>query len=94
MKELPGLVTSADLSGLLAQAEKVEVTAGTVVESAEQDFPSETKAIGSSVVKLVDGVQALPPEPTSTQFAKVGIEAATVVAAVRNFSKATDSECG
>ncbi|MBN9622489.1 MAG: hypothetical protein J0H06_05965 [Actinobacteria bacterium] len=94
VKELPGFVTSADLSGLRTQAETVEEAAGTLVESAKADFPSQTEAIDSSVRSLRGAVAALPPEPTPTQFAQVGVEAATVVSAVRGFSRATESECG
>lgn len=93
-RELPGFVTSADLSGLRTQAEAMEEAANTLVESAKADFPSQTEAIGSAVRSLRGTVEALSPESTPSQFARVGVEAATVVSAVRGFSRATESECG
>lgn len=94
IRELPGFVTRADLDGLRTQAATIETETGTLIESAEADFPTQADAIGSAVRSLRATVQALPPEPTPTQFAKVGLEAATAISAVKNFSSATESKCG
>lgn len=94
IRELPGFVTKADLDGLRTQTATIETEAGTLIESAEEDFPTQTGAIGSAVRSLRTTVQALPSEPTPTQFAKVGVEVATAIRAVKSFSSATESECG
>ncbi|MEZ5078619.1 MAG: hypothetical protein R2725_14380 [Solirubrobacterales bacterium] len=94
IKELPGFVTKADPNGLRTQTAAIETGARTLIESAEEDFPTETGAIGSAVRSLRATVQALPAEPTPTQLAKVGVEVATAVSAVKGFASATESKCG
>ncbi|MFN8203586.1 MAG: hypothetical protein U0S48_13530 [Solirubrobacteraceae bacterium] len=93
VKALPGFVTSRDLSGLLDQVATIEDNANTLVDSAKKDFPSQTEAITSSVQTLHDTVQALPADPTSSDFVQVGVDAAATVSAVRRFSQATSSDC-
>ncbi|HMT04675.1 MAG TPA: hypothetical protein PKD76_03925 [Solirubrobacterales bacterium] len=93
VKALPGLIADSDPSGLQTQIETIETNAGTLADSAKADFPSETEAIETSVETLRKGVDALPANPTRTDYAAVGLSAAMVVSAITNFNDATKSEC-
>jgi len=93
VKALPGLASSANLSGLQTQATKIQTEATTLVDAAKSDFPSETSAIKSAVDTLSSTVKALPSSPSTQDYAQVALAAATAVSAVSNFSSATNSKC-
>jgi len=94
VKDVPGLVSSGNLSGLRTQATKIQGEATTLADSANSDFPTETSALKRDVDTLVSSVKDLPPSPSTQDYASVAINAATVVSAVSNFSKAAEAKCG
>ncbi len=93
IKALPGLVKSADLSGLQTQLTTIQADATTLASSAKSDFPSQSSAVKSSVDTLKTAVDGLPSSPSASQIAPVALDAATVVSSISDFTKATDSKC-
>ena len=93
VKELPGLVTSANLSGLRTQASEIQARAAKLTDSAKRDFPTESSAVRRDVDALVSSVRTLPPKPSTQDYAKVALDAATAVSSVSNLSRATNSKC-
>lgn len=86
-------LTSAGVSGLKAQLQKIQSDATAVVNSAKGDFPNETSAITSSVDALKTSLAALPSSPSAAQVATVTQDAASVVSSVKNFVDASNSKC-
>lgn len=93
VKSLPSAATSGGVSGLEAQVSKVEADAKTVIDSAKDDFPSETAAIESALNQLKASVNDLPEKPSTSQLAGLAINATAVVSSVNTFVTATDEEC-
>ena len=93
VKQVPGLATSANLSGLRTQVDKIQAEATTLANSAKSDFPTETSALERDVDALVSSVKDLPSNPSAQALAKVGLNAATAVSAVSNFANASNSKC-
>ena len=93
VKEVPGLASSGNLSGLRTQASKIQTEASTLADSARSDFPNETSALNRDVDTLISSVKDLPANPPTQDYAKVGLNAATAVSSVSNFSNATNSKC-
>jgi hypothetical protein len=94
IKGLTDLNVSSGISGLQAQAKKIESNATTLVNSAKSDFPSQTSAITSSVDALKTSVQQVASGPTAANIATLATNAASVVRSVKDFTDATDSKCG
>jgi hypothetical protein len=93
IKGLTSLNVSSGLSGLQSQLKKIETDATSLVNSAKNDFPSETSAIKSSVAALESAVNALPSSPSAGQIATVASAASSVVSSVKSFTDATSSKC-
>ena len=93
VKELPGLASSGNLSGLRTQASKIQAQATKAADTAKSDFPTETSALTRDVDTLVSSVKDLPPSPSASDLAQVGVNVATAASAVNNFSSATKSKC-
>lgn len=91
--DLKNDVTSANVSALKSDLQTVQSDANAVVNSAKQDFPSETSAIQSSVSALSTAVQDLPSSPSGKQLAQLTPDVSAVVTAVNGFSSATESDC-
>jgi hypothetical protein len=86
-------LTSSGVSGLKSQLKQIQSDATTLVNSAKDDFPSETIAITSSVSALKTSVTALPSSPSAAQIATATRDAASVVSSVRSFVDASNSKC-
>jgi hypothetical protein len=86
-------LTSSGVSGLKSQLKQIQSDATTLVNSAKDDFPSETSAITSSVSALKTSVTALPSSPSAVQVATATRDAASVVSSVRSFVDASNSKC-
>jgi hypothetical protein len=86
-------LTSAGVSGLKSQLKQIQSDATTLVNSAKDDFPSETSAITSSVTALKNSVTALPSSPSTAQIATATRDAASVVSSVKSFVDASNSKC-
>jgi hypothetical protein len=86
-------LTSSGVSGLKSQLKQIQSDATTLVNSAKDDFPSETSAITSSVSALKTSVTALPSSPSAAQVATATRDAASVVSSVRSFVDASNSKC-
>ncbi len=93
VKEIPSLVTGGDLSKLQAQATKIQNEANKLVSSAKSDFPAETSKIKTDVDAAVKGVKDLPSNPSASDLAQVGLQAASAVSAVSDFVSATSTKC-
>jgi hypothetical protein len=93
VKQLTSLNPSAGLCGLQSQLQKIESDATAVVNSANNDFPSETSAIQSSVAQFKSAVQGLTSNQSAGQISKVASAASNVVNSVKSFSDATSSKC-
>ncbi len=93
IKGLTSLNVSSGLSGLQSQLKKIETDATSLVNSAKNDFPSETSAIKSTVAALESAVNALPSSPSAGQIATVASAASSVVSSVKSFTDATSSKC-
>jgi len=86
-------LTSSGVSGLKSQLQQIQTDATTLVNSAKDDFPSETSAITSSVTALKTSVTALPSSPSAAQIATATRDAANVVSSVKSFVDASNSKC-
>ena len=93
VKGLTSLNASSGVSGLQSQLTKIQSDATKVASSAKSDFPSQTSAIKTSVDALQSTAKALPSNPTAAQLATVAHQAANVMASVKSFTDATNSQC-
>ena len=93
VKELPGLASSANLSGLKTQASKIQTQATTLVDAARHDFPTESSALQRDLDTLIHSIKNLPSNPATQDYATIGLNAATAVSAVNNFTSATNAKC-
>jgi hypothetical protein len=94
VKEIPGLASSGNLSALRTQASKILTQTTTLADSAKSNFPNESTALKRDIDTLVSGLKGLPSNPSTQDYAKVGLDAATAVSSASNFSSATSSKCG
>lgn len=93
VKALPGLAASLNLSGLQDQVTTIQAQAATLVSSAQNDFPTESSALTSSVEGLQSSIKALPSSPSVAQVAGTAANVSSVVNAVKGFTSATKSKC-
>ena len=94
IKGLTSLNASSGLSGLKTQLQKIQSDATALVNSAKNNFPSETSAIKSSAATLESAVKALPSSPSASQIASIATDAAGLVNSVKSFVTSTQSKCG
>jgi hypothetical protein len=93
VNEVPGLASSANLSGLRTQVSKIQDQATKAAKSAQSAFPTESSALKRDVDALVSSVKNLPSNPSTGDYARVGVNAATAASAVKNFSDAANAKC-
>ena len=93
VKGLTSAASSGGVSGVEDQLTKIggEVTA--LVDSAKEDFPTETSAMKSSIDALESAVKELPDSPSAADVVAIGSAAAAVVNSVTSFVDASKSEC-
>ena len=75
---------SGALSALQTGLQEVRTDANAVVSSAQQDFPSETSALRSSVSSLSTAIEQLPSSPTAQELAALVPEINSTVTAANN----------
>jgi hypothetical protein len=93
IKGLSSAASSSGISGLEAQVTTIRSNASALVSDAKSDFPTETSTLKSSIDTLSTTVKSLPSSPSTQQIAAVGLDAASVVNAVKSYRAATDSKC-
>jgi len=81
------------ISTVRADLEEVRTEANAVVDSAKQDFPSETRALKSSVASLSSAIDQLPPAPTAQQVVALAAEVDGAVRSAQDLARATESAC-
>ena len=84
---------SGALSTLQMELQEVQTDANAVVSSANQDFPSETSALKSSVSSLSNAIEQLPSSPAVEELAALAPDISSTVTAATNLSSATESAC-
>src|SRR4051794_26885660 len=81
-------------SSVKSAIQKVEDTGKAVVDSAQSDFPDQTKAIDQSLDTLGETLKQLGDPSTATQtIAKVPGQVSALSSAAGDFKSATDSKC-
>ncbi|HKG38944.1 MAG TPA: hypothetical protein VKB25_08140 [Conexibacter sp.] len=93
IKDLSNLSFSGGLSGLQSQLRTIQSNATKLVDSARDDFASETRAISTSVNALASDVRAIAANPSPAQVAGIASDASAVVRSVTGFMDATSSKC-
>jgi hypothetical protein len=86
-------VTSGNVSAIQPDVKTVRNDVETMVSSARSDFPSQTRALDSSVSKLTAAVEALPSSPSVSDVVRLAGDVGGVTTAVRDFKAATSSKC-
>jgi hypothetical protein len=87
------LSDSDSLSTLRTQLKTVKTNANTVVSSAKADFPSETKALKTSVTDLGTAVERLPAAPDPAELTALAPLVRSVSTAAKGLDSATTSAC-
>jgi hypothetical protein len=82
------------LPTLRTELQQVRGDAQAAVSAAKQDFPTETRALESSLASASAAIGALPASPTREQLLGAGGELRGVANAARDLSGATQSACG
>jgi outer membrane murein-binding lipoprotein Lpp len=86
-------VTAGKVSAIQPDVQTVRKDVDAVVSSARSDFPSQTKALDSSISKLTAAVEALPSSPSVSDVVQLAGDVGAVTTAVREFKTATSSKC-
>ena len=94
VKALTELNLSSGVSSLKSHVTQIQQDATTLVNSAKNDFPSQTSAITSSVNALKTSITGLSSSPTAAQVATITKDGRSVVTAVNSFMDASSSACG
>ena len=87
------ILRQGGVQDLRTKLQAVEADARALVDSAKDDFPSETGALESSVDGLKTAVQQLPSSPSPQQVALVAADAKAVVTSFQDFKDASNSNC-
>jgi hypothetical protein len=93
LSTMKGDVTSGKVSAIQPDVKTVRNDVDALVSSARSDFPSQTKALDSSISKLTAAVEALPPSPSISDVVRLAGDVEGVTTAVRDFKSATSSKC-
>ena len=93
VKALTQLNVSSGVSALKSHVTQIQQDATTLVNSAKNDFPSQTSAITSSVNALKNSITGLSSSPTAAQVATITKDGRSVVTAVNSFMDASNSAC-
>jgi hypothetical protein len=86
-------VSSGNVSAIRSDLNSVNADADAVAGAAESEFPSESKAIRSSVSRLARTIDALPSSPSASDVVGLASGVNEVASAIDNFKSATSSEC-
>lgn len=87
------LSPSSGVSALEAEFQKVRTSVNKIITEAKRDFPTQTRAIRSSVDSLTTAVRGLSAHPSPTQIAAVASAVSTVLSSAKSFVDATKSKC-
>jgi hypothetical protein len=90
---LKGDVSGGNVSAISADLQTAKTELDAVARSAKSDFPTETRAVRSSVSSLASAIKALPSSPSSSDLVRLAGEVVAVKTAVDNFKTVTGSEC-
>jgi hypothetical protein len=90
---MKGDVTSGKVSAIRPDLKTVRNDVDAVVSSARSDFPSQAKALDSSVAKLASAIEALPSSPSVSDVVRLAGDVGGVTTAGRDFKAATSSKC-
>jgi outer membrane murein-binding lipoprotein Lpp len=93
LNTLKGNVTNADFSALNSDVQTVKTDVDAVASSAKSDFPSETRAVQSSVSTLTSTVQSFPSSPSAKDLARLTGAVGAAITSVSDFRSATSSAC-
>jgi hypothetical protein len=93
LSTMKGDVTAGKVSAIQPDVQTVRKDVDAVVSSARSDFPSQTKALDSSISKLTAAVEALPSSPSVSDVLRLAGDVGGVTTAVREFKAATSSKC-
>jgi hypothetical protein len=81
------------IAALKEQLEKIRADAAALAASGKDEFASQTEAITISVGGMRSAVTAFPSSPSAQDAAQLAAHAASVVASVKDFTKATSDAC-
>jgi hypothetical protein len=90
---LKGDVSGGNVSAISSDLQAAKTDLDAVASSAKADFPSETRAMRSSLSTLTSAIEALPSSPSSSDLVGLAGDVVAVKTAVDNFKTATSSEC-
>jgi len=93
VKDLPSAAKTGGTGGIQSQLTAIESEATATIESAKDDFPTETSTLKTTIDQLKTTVEGLPPTPSAADLAAVALNATAVVNAVKGFTSATKSKC-
>ena len=93
VKALTELNLSSGVSALKSHVTQIQQDATTLVNSAKNDFPSQTGAITSSVNALKNSITGLSSNPSAAQVATITQDGRSVVSSVNSFMDASNSKC-
>lgn len=93
VKDLPDAAKAGGTGGIQSQLTTIESEANATIDSAKDDFPTETSTLKTTVDQLKTTVEGLPPDPSAADLAAVAVNATAVVNAVKGFTSATKSKC-
>jgi hypothetical protein len=93
VKALTQLNLSSGVSSLKSHVTQIQQDATTLVNSAKNDFPSQTSAITSSVNALKNSITGLGSNPSAAQVATITKDGRSVVTSVNSFMDASNSAC-
>ena len=90
---LKGDVSPGDISAISSDLQTAKTDLDAVARSAKSDFPTETRALRSSLSSLTSAIKALPSSPSSSDLVRLASDVVALKTAVGNFKAATSSEC-
>jgi hypothetical protein len=86
-------VSDGNVSAISSDVQTAKTDLDAVASSAKSDFPSETRAVRSSLSTLASAIKALPSSPSTSDLVRLAGDVTAVKTAVDNFKTATSSEC-
>jgi hypothetical protein len=86
-------VSDGNVSAISSDVQTAKTDLDAVASSANSDFPSETRAVRSSLSTLASAIKALPSSPSTSDLVRLAGDVTAVKTAVDNFKTATSSEC-
>jgi hypothetical protein len=86
-------VSSGNVSAIRSDAQTLRTDVDAAASSAKSDFPSQSRAVRSSVSTLSSTIDALPSKPSTSDLVGLAGDVSAVAAAVDDFKAATSSAC-